>query len=1149
MYGNVKLEQAGEKNMGLQFITGCAGSGKSTFLYDMISREAAEHRDKHYFILVPDQFTLETQKILVDRSGGKGILNIDVLSFHRLAFRVFEQLPAKERTILEDMGKTMLLRKVFAEQKDRLTYFKKGIDKPGFLDECKSFLCELEQYGIREEEDFEKLAQLGTKFEDIKLIYDCFKEKMGDTYQMAEELIPQLTGVIHEMEGIRGSVVCLDGFTGFTPVQYELIRRLMELCEDIYVTVTVDLTHRRRQIFRISEETVKSLTRIANQIPVPVKEPVITGRGKEKKPYRLKEDGELAFLEKNIFCYPAESWKEKTEDIRLYVGKKPQDEAVYVAYTIWWMTAAEGYRYEDIAVIAGDIPSYEQVLSREFARMGIRYFIDDKKSIGADWVAEYIQAVLEMMRKNMDYESTFRFLRCGLSPLTAEQTDCLENYVLATGKRGFSAYDKEWKRQVAKLSLEEVNLSRKILCDSVRELFQDLGGGKKTVGDFTRALYSFLVRQEVYEKLLTQSEVFAEQGEDILEKEYRSVYKVVMNLFDEMVMLMGDEVVNFEEYCQILSAGLSEGLVGFIPPKKNQVVVGDVERTRLKDVKVLFFVGFSDDMVPGGMQPPGIVNTRERRKIEQMGISLAPAGAQKAANDLFYLYLNVTKPSQKLIFTYSQTSAGGESRQGSYILGKIRKIFPNLSEQHSEENRSARKCLGTDHGLESLIRGLKNETERTGEKGAAWWELWRYYQMSGDRKWLDRLLADHLQGRREGKLSEKALNDLYGEELHGSITRLERFAKCPYSYFILYGLSLKEREEYTVEAPDFGNVVHYTLKEFSDRMREKNLKWRDLSEEMIEPMVSESVDVTVGGYRDVLFGQSKRIRFMITRIKRMMNRTVWAIAEQMRRGAFEQEYSEAGFSYHDNLPSMKIELEGEKKLVFSGIIDRIDTYEDEEHVYVKVIDYKTGGVKLSLNSVFYGLQLQLVLYMAAALDMEKKRKEDKKVVPAGMFYYYVKDPVIKLNSLEGENDINEQMLSEYKCGGYASQRIEVLQKLDSVFGVGGCLENGAKSSCIPVNTTAKGDFGRYAKVLSDDKWDRLLAHTQKLAGEFGSQIMRGNIDVRPYHMGKETGCDTCHLRSICGMERAEFAERCQELKEKEEEEIWDELDKGTKTGH
>ena len=300
------------------------------------------------------------------------------------------------------------------------------------------------------------MSQLGIKFEDIRLIYDCFKEKLGDTYRTAEELILQLVEVVHEMKGIRDSVICLDGFTGFTPDQYELIARLLQLCQDMYVTVTMDVSRRRKYLFQISEETVTALTEIANRLPVEVKEPVWAGRGREKKPYRFQVDGELAFLERNCFCYPPGRWEAPTEDIRLYIGKKPRDEAAYVAYTIWWMVARGDYRYEDIAVITGDINSYEQTITREFSKMGIRYFLDNKKSIGANWVAEYIQSVLEMIRRNMDYESTFRFLRCGLSPLTKEQTDCLENYVIATGKRGLSSYEKEWKHGVGQLSLEEI---------------------------------------------------------------------------------------------------------------------------------------------------------------------------------------------------------------------------------------------------------------------------------------------------------------------------------------------------------------------------------------------------------------------------------------------------------------------------------------------------------------------------------------------------------------------------------------------------------------------------------------------------------------------------------------------------------------------
>lgn len=1139
--------------MALQFIMGSAGSGKSTFLYDMIAKEAAEHREKKYFILVPDQFTLETQKTMVERSGGRGILNIDVLSFHRMAFRVFEQLPALSRTILEDMGKTMLLRKVFSEQKDRLTYFKKGMDKPGFLDECKSFLCELEQYGIRNESDFERLEKLGTKFSDIRLIYDALKEKMGDTYMMAEELIPQLTRVVHEMDGIRGSVICLDGFTGFTPTQYDLIQRLMELCDDVYVTITIDMTGKRRSVFQISEETIATLTKMAGNVPIELKEPIYTGSGSKKSPYRFTGKGELAFLERSIFSYTTKCWQETTEELELFVGKKPANEVDYVAQRIWWMVAREGFRYDEIAVITGDIPAYEHEISHVFSRMGIRYFMDNKKSIGANWVAELIQSVLELLYRNMDYESTFHYLRCGLSPLLPEETDRLENYVLATGKRGFLAYNKEWKRQIKDSSLDEINASREKVCDSLRQLVEDFSGARKTVAEYTKALYEFLIRQNVYEKMLVRSEHFEEQGEDILAKEYKSVYKIVMNLFDEMVELMGEEEVTPEEYRQILSAGISEGLVGFIPPKKNQVVVGDLERTRLKDVKILFFMGFSDDRIPGGMAAPGIVNLRERKCIEEMGITLAPFGSKKAANDLYYLYLNLTKPSEKLILTYSENSAGGEARRASYVLEKIRRLFPALTVIRGEEDRSAKAKLGTDWGLQYLITGLNEGTykkEETGDLGEkeSWWELWKYYKKREEATWILRALQENIKGKKESTLSERAIQAIYGDNLYGSITRLEQFAQCPFSYFIMYGLSLREREEYSIESPDLGNVVHQALQGVNDRMQEQKLRWRDLTMENIPEMVGDSVDQIVSEYRDVLFRQSKRIEFMITRIKRMLTRSVWAISEQMRRGAFEQEYCEAGFSYKDDLPSMQIALEDGKQLLFSGIIDRTDIYEDEDNIYVKIVDYKTGGTKLSLNSVFYGIQLQLVFYMAAALDVEKKRYPEKNIVPAGMLYYHVKNPVIEMEEewRIGETDtdfvMEEDMLGNYCPDGYVSNRADILQKMDSVFGVNGYLTQGVSSVCVPVSVKKDGAWKAGAHVLSDEQWQELLEHAQNVAKAYGNRIVRGEIGIHPYALEGKTGCDYCRFRGICGLEESDFSRNCRSLSKLEEEEIWNKME-------
>ena len=645
--------------MALQFITGASGSGKSTELYTRIRKEAAKNPDTQYFFLVPDQFTLETQRTLVEQNDGKGILNIDVLSFHRLAYRAFEEIPAMRKTVLEDMGKMMLLRKVFTEQKKNLLYFKRGLHRIGFLDECKSFLCELAQYAISDD-DFETMLSavgkdslMGLKLRDIRLIYRKFQEKTGDTYMMAEELVPQLTGIVSSMQKIRDSVICLDGFTGFTPTQYELLGELLSCCRDMYVTVTTDIGGKRSHVFRISSETVRHLTRRAGERGVSVSAPVCTGKGPEYVPYRVAGNEELAFLERNLFCFSPQQWLSEPENVAVVLCHREWDEAAYVARKIWWMVQEQGYHYEDFAVVTANIAAYEQELSKEMQRFSIPYFMDYKKSIGANAMAEFIVAFCNMAEKGLDYESTFRFLRCGLSPLTNEQTDLLENYVLAQGRRGLAAYQQEWQRDVRHLDLIEINEYRQTFLNAVEETLLALQGGKKTVRDFTTILYQLLLKNNVYDRLREKSRQFEKDGQIIFASEYRGIYRLMMNLLDELVELMGSETVTFHEYAELLGAGISEGLVGFIPPASHEVVIGDVRRTRLKNVKVLFFLGVNDDCIPKSAGAPGILSETERRKLAAAGVQLSEEAEKEAYTEQFYLYLALTKASDKVILTYS----------------------------------------------------------------------------------------------------------------------------------------------------------------------------------------------------------------------------------------------------------------------------------------------------------------------------------------------------------------------------------------------------------------------------------------------------------------------------------------------------------------
>lgn len=1117
--------------MALQFILGGSGSGKSTALFARIGAEAAANPNTQYLMLVPDQFTLETQRTLVERNAGKGILNIDVLSFHRLAYRALEEVPALRKTVLEDMGKIMLLRQVFTEQKKNLKYFKRGLHRTGFLDECKSFLCELTQYAI-EDEDFDVMLEtvgedslMGLKLLDLRLIYQEFQNKLGDTYMMAEELVPQLTRVVSSLEMMKQCVICLDGFTGFTPTQYELLSELLSCCRHMYVTVTMDRTERRGNVFRISLETIRRLTKLAGENGVVVEAPIWSGKGKEHIPYRVAENAELAFLEKNIFSFAGESWQSEPEKVEITLCHREPDEAAYVARRIWWLVKDQGYHYEEIAVVTANIAAYEQELSKEMERFGIPYFMDYKKSIGANAMAEYMMAFCNMVEKGMDYESTFRFLRCGLSPLNRQQTDRLENYVLAQGPRGLSSYQQDWQWEVRHLDLVEINEYRKLFLDSIEETMIALQGGKKTVREFTEILYHLLIKNDVYDRLQEKSKRFEEEGEKILAREYRSIYRLMMDLLDELVELLGTEKVTFREYTELLGAGISEGLVGFIPPTSHQVVVGDVRRTRLKNVKVLFFLGVNDDCIPKSKGAPGILSETERRKLAEAGIELAPEAEEESYTEQFYLYLALTKASERVILTYSAMGADGTSKRPAYLISKIRSLYPALQVQWEEKEKSVQKILGSDNGKSYLIRHLADGTY---EKDVTWWEIASFYEKQQPgilRGWL----AIRQSTKGKTPLRKEAAERLYGKVLDGSVTRLEQFVKCPYAHFVRYGLQLAERERFAISGIDHGNIFHKSLEHFSHELEKAGKEWQDLTEEEARELAVKSIDYATERYEGKKYYQSKRTEFMIRRMKNELSNSVWAMWRQMKAGDFHQLYTEKYFSGRgeNGLDALRIPLSEGNEINLSGVIDRVDVSSAEKGDFVKIVDYKSSdSMDLSLAQVYHGLQMQLVTYMAATKELLQKEQPGLEIIPAAMLYYTVKEKNLDWKP-ETEEQHEERLLKSMQSKGYVNVDAEVRERME----------------------------GDYPHTMSTNQFDQLMQHTREKMAECGEHIMKGEMEVAPYAYEGRSGCDYCDFRGVCGIEQEGQRAQSRVFEELKEEEVWEvlherhQMDSGTKENH
>lgn len=1082
--------------MSLQFIFGNSGSGKSHYLYEHIIQESMKYPDKNYIVLVPEQFTMQTQKELVARHPRRGIMNIDVQSFARLAFRVFEETGDGQADVLDDVGKNLILRKIAGKAESSLRVLKGNLKKPGYISEVKSVISELTQYSIGPEGMDEMLeasaeeSYLFYKLQDIQKVYQAFEAYLEDKYITKEELLDVLCGAVKKSEMLKNSVIALDGFTGFTPVQNKVLREMMCRCRKVFVTVTMDeredpyILKDKYQLFAMSKQTVTSLVKIAEEEKVWIEEPVCFYG---KPVYRFRENEPMAFLESELFRYGNKTYGAKQSAVRIYCARSPKEEVACAAQRIRSLVRKKGYRYRDIAVIASDMSIYADEIETEFEKYNIPVFLDYKRNVLQNSFVEYVRSLLTMAEQNFTYESVFRFLRTGLVGFTQDETDRLENYVLALGIRGYKRWQEKWIRRAKDTTEEELALLNGLrvrFVEMLEELVFVLKQRRKTVRDMTGALYAFFVKENMQQKMKVQEEAFAQAGELALAREYAQIYRVMIELFDKFVSLLGEESMPLREFCQLLDAGFEEARVGVIPPSIDEVTAGDIERTRLKDVKALLMLGLNDTLIPGAVLGGGLLSERDRERFEREGITLAPGAKEKTYIQKFYLYLHMTKPTQELDLLYSKVGQDGKGLRPSYLIHDIRRMFPGIPVFDMEQYGLPHLEITPQTGVDFVIGGLREP--RYAREGA-WQELYRWYVKQPEwRDGIDKLVRASRYRKHREKLMPDTAEELYGT-FEPSVTRLERFSACACAHFLSYGLRLREREEYEFAAIDFGNVFHRSLEHYARKVEADAGDWTALTEEKQKQFVEESVEESIVDYSNTVLYSSARNAYMIPRMKRMLTRTVWGLTRQLERGDFRPEGYEVSFG--------------------SGKIDRIDTCENGDEVYVKVLDYKTGTKTFDMAAFYHGLQMQLVVYMEEALKLEERKHPGKKAVPAGIFYYRMKDPVVDKEI--DEEKLNEAILKELRLDGLVNGDEAVVQRLDKEFS--------GTSSVIPVARTKSG-YSKASKTLSTEEFAEVLRYAGDKRKELGEAMKNGEADALPYALGQQTGCDYCQYRHICGFD-------------------------------
>ena len=1115
--------------MSLRFYFGPSGSGKSHRIYEEIMQRAAQEPGRNFLIIVPDQFTMQTQKDLVMRSDRGGILNIDVLSFGRLSHRILEEVGTKEMPVLDDTGKSLVLQKIAADLKEQLPAMGSLLHKQGYIHEVKSAISEFMQYGISTQDmdkliaSAEKRGALAMKLRDLKTLYRGFQDYIRDHFITTEETLDVLRRSLVKSKILPDSVVVFDGFTGFTPIQNRLIQELMRVCEETIVTVTIGEEEDpyqmdgEQKLFHLSKKTVSDLVKLAAEAEVTRGEDVFVKGG----PNRFTEAPALWYLEQNLFRYQYEPYMEKQREIRMFEALSPREEVHQTALYIRKLIREEGLTYRDIAVVIGDLEGYASYVETEFGQLEIPCFLDRTRGIVLNPMIEYIKSALQLYIKDFSYDTVFHFLRSGMVDISREEIDELENYVIRTGARGYRTYSRLFTRRTEEMqqgsgqddteraeeTLERLNRIRQQFADTVEILHM---APRAKAGEYVDHLYDFLEQNQVQQKLLNYQQQFEQEGDLAKAREYAQIYRLVMDLLDQIYELLGKEEISLQEFADILEAGFGEITVGTIPQNVDRIVVGDMERTRLKQVKVLFFLGVNDGNIPKNASKGGIISDMDREFLIESGTEMAPSPRQQMYIQRLYLYLNMTKPSERLYLSYAKVNSDGKGIRPSYLIDTVRKLFPQLAVEYPQNRSRLEQIEGRQEGARYLAEELREYADGTlrEEERQDFYLMYRAYE--ADPEGRDRLTAAAFRRYKESGLSRIVARALYGRQLENSVSRLETYAACACRHFLQYGLSLQEREEFGFEVSDMGNVYHAVLENFAGKLAESGRTWWDFDENFATQAIKEAVEGYAATYGETVLYSSARNEYAITRMSRILTRTVLTLQQHLKQGSFQPDDYELSFRFAEDLDSIHVDLSEEEKMHLQGRIDRIDVSEDAEHVYVKVIDYKSGNKKFDLAALYYGLQLQLVVYMNAAMELESRKHPDKEIVPAALLYYHIDDPTIETPVELTQEQINEEILTKLRMNGVVNSDPAVVERLDRF------LQD--KSKVIPVEKKKDGSFSARSGILSREELQVVSAYVDTKIRQIGREILDGKIAANPYEKGNEEACTYCAYKKVCGFD-------------------------------
>lgn len=1091
--------------------------------------EKLNNKNKIY-IITPEQFSYIEEKKLLELIPEEAIIEAEVLTFNRMADRIETKLGGRSKQKLSKAGKAILINRILLQEKNNLTFLGKSKQN---LDLIESQITEFKKHGITVENLNKVMNEtedkyLKTKLKDMIKLYDEYEKKLQGKYIEENDKLTILCNQLKENQVFKDAYFYIDEFVGFTKQEYNIIEELLKMAKEVTIMITTDNldmgTNRQQDIFYENKQTADKLLYIARSQNIKCEKTVFL---KENK--RLK-NRELIHLEENLNSIPYKQYKDKVENIQLFLAYNPYSEVEQVANEIIKLVKEKEYRYRDIQVVTKDLQRYNSLCKVIFNSYNIPVFIDEKKELSQKNLIKYIISILDIYAQNWSLESVINYIKTGFLNIDEEEIYIFENKVRKWGIKGTKWYQGDWNfeedNDKNKETLKRIKELRYIIINPLKELKESLAG-RKTVEQITKRLYEFLVDNDIsvkIEEIINKNE----DKYDLIEEE-KIAWEIVVDLLDEMICLLGEEKVTFEEYAELIRVGLNNSSLGIIPQTQDQVTVGDMQRSKTHKVKAVFILGINDGIFPSIYKKEGFFQDKDRQILKNKGVELAKDTLERLYEDNFSIYNVFCVAEEKLYLSYASSDSEGATLRPSIYITKLKKIFPNLKEK-SDILENEYQITNINIAFENLIENIRNIEEKK-EINPIWYVVYKYF--SDKEEWKEKLNnALKAIGKEKEVLeniSKENINRLYGNTLNTTVSRLEQYKSCPFSYYLKYGLKVYETDDFKVKTIDTGNFMHDVIDTFFKTIRERELNVKSITDEEIHKLIDEIVENKLSIGKNYIFTSTDKYKVLTRRLKRVILKSMKYIIESLKESDFEVFGSELEFKKGKDYEPIKLELENGKKVEITGKIDRIDLAKNENGEYIRIIDYKSSVKNIDLNEVIAGLQIQLLTYLDATCKIEE-------MMPAGVLYFSLIDPVIKADKYMTDEQIEEEIKKKFKMNGLILADVKVVKMMDKK------LESG-NSNIVPAYIDKEGNLSKKSNAVTKEQFEDLQKYTTKIIKEISEEILSGNISINPYYntKTKKTPCEYCEYKPICQFKAGTYGNNYNYIGRMEKDDILDKI--------